>query len=175
MTSDRRNRMFGGNPNCHMCTQTIETILHTLRDCLAASRIWSQLINLVHILEFFRAPFETWIRWNLTVEAGLNSKTQWKTIFMVTCWWLWFWRNKEIFAPPFKRPPKVERIIMDYIQRLDKAFEKENLIQNVKKREILIGWSPLPEPWIKINVDGAACVTTRKAGCGGIIRNHQGR
>ncbi|XP_072076475.1 uncharacterized protein [Arachis hypogaea] len=131
--------------------------------------------NPVHILEFFRAPFETWIRWNLTVEAVSNSKTQWKTIFMVTCWWLWFWRNKKIFAPPFKRPPKTECIIMDYIQRLDKAFKKENLIQNVRKREILIGWSPPSELWIKINVDGPACVTTGRAGCGGIIRNYQGR
>ncbi|KAL4305414.1 hypothetical protein AHAS_Ahas16G0075900 [Arachis hypogaea] len=48
MTSDRRNRMFGANPNCHMCTQTIETILHTLRDCPAASRIWSQLKSGAH-------------------------------------------------------------------------------------------------------------------------------
>ncbi|KAL4305413.1 hypothetical protein AHAS_Ahas16G0075800 [Arachis hypogaea] len=64
---------------------------------------------------------------------------------------------------------------MDYIQRLDKAFKKENLIQNVRKREILIGWSPPSELWIKINVDGPACVTTGRAGCGGIIRNYQGR
>ncbi|RHN72739.1 hypothetical protein MtrunA17_Chr2g0291051 [Medicago truncatula] len=33
-----------------------------------------------------------------------SHKIVWQTIFMVTCWHLWKWRNKSIFEEEFHRP-----------------------------------------------------------------------
>ncbi|KAL4322575.1 hypothetical protein AHAS_Ahas14G0224200 [Arachis hypogaea] len=86
MTSSRRNSIFGASPDCHLCQGTPETIIHVLRDYPGASCIWAQLINPAKIQNFFRAPFEAWLRWNLTTELGQNFQIPWKFIFMAEVW-----------------------------------------------------------------------------------------
>ncbi|XP_072074464.1 uncharacterized protein [Arachis hypogaea] len=175
MTSERRQKIFGANPNCHRCPNNPETLLHTLRDCTEASRIWRQLVKPSYITTFYRAPFETWIRWNLTVEIGANAQP-WLSQFVVTCWWLWKWRNKEIFDPPFRRPNNAHLWIKEYLQRINNAFEKVNILKGAqKKKEIHIAWQPPEDGWLKINTDGAISQEHHIAGCGGLIRDSRGR
>ncbi|KAL4305782.1 hypothetical protein AHAS_Ahas16G0112700 [Arachis hypogaea] len=128
MTSERRQKIFGANPNCHRCPNNPKILLHTLRDCTEASRIWWQLVKPSYITTFYRASFERWIRWNLTVEISANAQP-WLSQFVVTCWWLWKWRNKEIFdPPPFRRPSNAHLWIKEYLQRINNAFEKKHRI-----------------------------------------------
>ncbi|RYR78126.1 hypothetical protein Ahy_A01g002859 [Arachis hypogaea] len=91
MTGARRRKLFGTGDECHRCNSLTEDQSHVLRDCPAASSIWTQLINPCKIQSFFRAPFDAWLRWNLTTELGKNNQTPWITKFSVTWWWLWRW------------------------------------------------------------------------------------
>ena len=41
-------------------------------------------------------PFRNWIRWNLKLKI-LNEEKPWKETFALCLWWLWRWRNDEVF------------------------------------------------------------------------------
>ncbi|KAL4356581.1 hypothetical protein AHAS_Ahas09G0101000 [Arachis hypogaea] len=89
LTAQRRARFLGLDSSCHRCKGVPETIQHVLRDCPTASRLWVRIIHHTHINFFFRAPFNIWLRWNLTTNAGIaTSQETWKTQFLVSCWWL---------------------------------------------------------------------------------------
>lgn len=48
-------------------------------------------------------------------------------------------------------------------------------MQPVKKmQQVQIGWFPPPQGWIKINSDGAFRSGQDRAGCGGLLRDHNG-
>ncbi|KAL4329123.1 hypothetical protein AHAS_Ahas13G0268600 [Arachis hypogaea] len=173
MTSHRRARIFGMNSSCHRCTGVEENTIHMLRDCPVASRVWVKLIHHEHIHDFFRAPFNAWIRWNLAMDLGTTKQGNWNTQFLVTCWWLWKWRNQEIFNPPFQRPMQPLPFILKQVKQIQEAFKKEGQRQN--KIETNICWECPPEDWMKVNTDGVAKENPGMAGCGGLIRNYQGR
>ncbi|XP_015936169.1 uncharacterized protein LOC107462117 [Arachis duranensis] len=173
MTSHRRARIFGMNSSCHRCTGVEENTIHMLRDCPVASRVWVKLIHHEHIHDFFRAPFNAWIRWNLAMDLGTTKQGNWNTQFLVTCWWLWKWRNQEIFNPPFQRPMQPLPFILKQVKLIQEAFKKEG--QRKNKIETNICWECPPEDWMKVNTDGAAKGNPGMAGCGGLIRNYQGR
>ncbi|QHO15365.1 Putative ribonuclease H protein [Arachis hypogaea] len=67
LTAKRRARMFQKNPSCHKCDSVKESVLHVLRDCPWTSRVWTKLIHPSDIYLFFKAPFDSWIRWNMTI------------------------------------------------------------------------------------------------------------
>nr|XP_023916422.1 uncharacterized protein LOC112028020 [Quercus suber] len=43
-----------------------------------------------------------------------------------------------------------------------------------QKNPIQVLWTKPPQDWVKLNTDSSALGNPRKAGCGGLIRNHQG-
>ncbi|KAK2361727.1 Polynucleotidyl transferase, ribonuclease H superfamily protein [Trifolium repens] len=60
---------------------------------------------------------------------------------------------------------------MQWCREYRSAYE----VRHVEKQRSLtwIGWKPLVEGWVKINMDGA-CKGMITAGCGSIIRDHRG-
>ncbi|KAL4395134.1 hypothetical protein AHAS_Ahas02G0221600 [Arachis hypogaea] len=106
---------------------------------------------------FFKTSFNLWVRWNLITEIGRINQKKWKTYFLITCWWLWYWRNKKIFIQSTTRPIEAKTSIMTYVQNIKEAFNKEPLINYPKqKREIQVLWKPPPVGWIKIYSDGTS-------------------
>ncbi|XP_025704008.1 uncharacterized protein [Arachis hypogaea] len=140
----RRRKLFGTGDECHRCNSLTEDQSHVLRDCPAASKL------------------------------GKNNQTPWITKFSVTCWWLWRWRNCEIFSPPFRRPIDAIATIFQTTNSINEAFKKEELFYQKKRRvEIEVAWKPPVEGWIKFNSDGAS--NEKGSGCGGLARDHWGR
>ncbi|KAL4299362.1 hypothetical protein AHAS_Ahas17G0093300 [Arachis hypogaea] len=134
------------------------------------------LISPHHIQNFFRAPFELWLRWNLTSKLGRDPEDSWITLFMVTCWQIWRWQNKEIFSPQFKRPNEAKNIILNLVNEIETTFPKEAIFTQERKRiEVQVAWKPPMKNWVKVNTDGASRGNPGQAGCGGMVRNELGR
>ncbi|KAL4330206.1 hypothetical protein AHAS_Ahas13G0376900 [Arachis hypogaea] len=75
-----------------------------------------------------------------------------------------------------RRPIQPYREIIKEIQEINKAFEKAYLVGNVRARRLgRVGWKPLPKGWLKLNVNGASVEIADKAGCGGLLRNENGK
>ncbi|KAL4327610.1 hypothetical protein AHAS_Ahas13G0117300 [Arachis hypogaea] len=43
---------------------------------------------------------------NFRQQMGNNRNFEWRNIFILTIWRLWYWRNREIHEQNYKRPPK---------------------------------------------------------------------
>ncbi|KAL4373271.1 hypothetical protein AHAS_Ahas05G0065100 [Arachis hypogaea] len=77
-------------------------LLHALRDCPTVSRTWVALIQPSSIPKFFTMNIHEWIDFNLDYEIGIKATKGWKEIFLIACWKIWYWRNKELAELPFK-------------------------------------------------------------------------
>ncbi|MED6189729.1 hypothetical protein PIB30_098822 [Stylosanthes scabra] len=56
-----------------------------------------------------------WIGLNINNNLGHDGSGSWLDVFAVTIWWMWNWRNKELFQPPFSRPNSSEPILLEFI------------------------------------------------------------
>ncbi|RYR24105.1 hypothetical protein Ahy_B02g057597 isoform A [Arachis hypogaea] len=87
---------------------------------------------------------------------------------------LWDWRNREVHDQGYTRPPNPHREIEKKVKEIREAFDrrmKERIIKQKEERQIK--WNPPPQGWITLNTDGSR--QNNKAGCGGILRNEDGK
>jgi len=83
------------------------------------------------------------------------------------------WRNKAIFEDDFHRPTNPTFTILKMVEDTDNYT---NHPLNLRKCDtIFVGWTRPGEGWIKLNCDGSYKDTLGLAGCGGLLRNSDGR
>ncbi|XP_057744794.1 uncharacterized protein LOC130962625 [Arachis stenosperma] len=176
LTNERKSKIFGGSGDCYACHGTQESCIHVLRDCQRVSTIWVQLLDSSKIQSFFNLNWVEWVKLNLTQQLGKSKNFDWKDIFMVACWRMWYWRNKEINDDNYRRPYQPHIDIMNQVQEIKQTLKRNYLIKGLKmKREVHVSWVPPPEGWVKLNTDGSSQGNMRRAGCGGLVRNENGR
>ncbi|CAJ2669285.1 unnamed protein product [Trifolium pratense] len=173
LTNYRRSKWGNGiSPTCPSCGNDDETIIHVLRDCIHATQIWIRLVASNHITNFFSLSLSCrdWIFDNI---SGAHNK-DWQTIFMVTCWYLWMWRNKSIFEEGFRRPSNPTHVIFKMVTEIDRCKQAHVNGRPQQKDTIFIGWKQPQEGWIKLNCDGAHKSSINLSGCGGLLRDSYG-
>lgn len=109
---------------------------------------------------------------NLKNREHTTFGCSWNTVFGVACWMLWRARNGHLFNTTTSRPSSL-KMITDFIKNLSLTQSASVLLLKKQKTLNLIGWSPLPPLWAKLNTDGAY-KGGFKVFVGGIIRNDIG-
>ena len=103
----------------------------------------------------------------------------WNTVFAVTTWWLWKWRNKRCFEVPEFCQSQAAAFIKIQATKIIRAFAEPSKQEHLPKRsgygEVLVHWLPPTENWVKLNVDGASRGNPRYAGGGGVFRDYHGK
>lgn len=66
---------------CDRCGGSAEDILHTLRDCVTAMRVWEQLLPSQHHPNFFSLPLTDWIYMNLKRGTITENQEYWRACF----------------------------------------------------------------------------------------------
>ncbi|CAA0814630.1 3-epi-6-deoxocathasterone 23-monooxygenase [Striga hermonthica] len=93
---ERWRRHLTDDDGCAGCGQ-LESTIHVLRDCPKARSIWDRLLPRPYREEFFSSELRSWI-WSNLSGSGDDGMDGWATIFAITCWRIWFWRNMGIFS-----------------------------------------------------------------------------
>ncbi|KAF7808128.1 ribonuclease H [Senna tora] len=160
------------NPICLWCSNSREINVHVIRDCPKIVAIWRVFLNPSDRVLFFNLSTMHWIGWNLQRNYNFAS-ISWPSIFSVACGLICHWKNEKHFDADFQIPNEVHRVILYYTKVHDEAWrpsqeDRGTSCDNDKAwRKPMVGW-------IKVNTDGAVCRSSRKAGCGGIIRDNYG-
>ncbi|CAJ2647032.1 unnamed protein product [Trifolium pratense] len=163
----------GISPMCPDCDRDNETTLHVLRDCPKATQIWIRLVPSNQITNFFSLNCRDWIFRNISNQPqGIQSK-KWTTTFLVACWHIWTWRNKTIFEDDFQYPTNPTYIILKMVDEIDNC--NHNPMNLYHGNTIFIGWKKPQEGWVKLNCDRAYKDSLELAGCGGLLRDSDGR
>ncbi|KAF7815494.1 ribonuclease H [Senna tora] len=84
-------------------------------------------------------------------------------------------RISALFEEGFVRPSNAHARVMEYIKEVNCAKDifDSNRLPGVREAT-LVAWEKPSDGWIKVNSDGA-CKSDGKAGCGAILRDHEGR
>ncbi|XP_021726206.1 uncharacterized protein LOC110693390 [Chenopodium quinoa] len=172
-------RHLTDDPRCKRCDlNTDETLLHLFRDCPAAREAWASVGSAENYPSFFSGDLSSWLVRNLKGEELIHSE-KWPTCFAITLWWIWKWRNGELFGNPYETPSDVGVFIRSQTDSTWEALtgttqSPKNPGSSKFKQETLIKWLAPPMDWFTLNTDGAAKGNPGYAGGGGIIRDCQG-
>ncbi|PNX66909.1 ribonuclease H, partial [Trifolium pratense] len=82
-------------------------------------------------------------------------------------------RNKSIFEDDFQRPSNPTYTILKMVDDIDNCNHHSMNISH--GNTVFIGWKKPQEGWVKLNCDGAYKDTLELAGCGGLLRDSNGR
>lgn len=67
-------------------------------DCTTSFEVWCHLTPQRLMRNFFSTPVKEWLKERLC-DKGSNARANgWPEKFLITCWYLWRWRNVEIFT-----------------------------------------------------------------------------
>ncbi|KAF7807009.1 ribonuclease H [Senna tora] len=157
---------------CSICKTGRELNTHVIRDCPNTSHIWNYFVKPNDRTTFFLLPLKEWVTWNIK-KGGMVSNIPWSMLFSIICSRVWDWRNKFINDNEFQYPLEPHKSILIYAKSQMSAFAVlKPVIPSVPVLPIL--WKKPEVGWVKVNTDGAVCKESKVAGCGGLIRDHDG-
>ncbi|KAF7828673.1 ribonuclease H [Senna tora] len=174
-TNARCSKWSDKSDCCVWCCNHIEDTIHVLRDCQHAMKAWRNLVHPSKLALFVGCDFDNWIALNRKTDFGLRDGIEWTQVWAVGMWMIWHWRNKACFEENFQRPFKPHMRILEFVKEIDDAacsiLDHQD---NVARKEVLVAWEKPPKGWVKLNSDGAVKGSDGNAGCGAIIRDHNG-
>ncbi|KAF7834640.1 putative ribonuclease H protein At1g65750 family [Senna tora] len=169
------SRWSGISSYCEWCVNQEEDVLHVMRDCQYAVRVWSSLVNPSALAVFFHTDLKGWINFNLSKDIGRNVELNWVQNWAVTMWMLWNWRNNALFDEDFCHPIDPQGRIMEFIKQIKTSMDGMNLQHSDNnKGEVLVSWEKPGRDWIKINSDGAVKSKELVTGCRALLRDQNG-
>lgn len=147
---------------CKVCSGENETLMHCLRDCPGAKRIWDRL-DFGGNSFFQEHDVLIWLKQGAT---GPNDK-----MFIACVWWVWKARNSMCFSNEVTPFHRLLLSILNLAATFKACFSND-------KKDIaetrLISWLQQDREGVIINVDGSSLGNPGPAGFGGLARNPDG-
>ena len=127
--------------------------------------VWERSLNL---------PFRHWIRWNLILNLKDEGKT-WKETFYITLWWIWTWRNDEVFNDKKMSLDRKYNVVYCYSHEIIAGARQRIATGGGTKPGLeWIGWTPPLPGWTKLYTDRSFLEDSDRAGAGGLLRDESG-
>lgn len=148
--------------DCKVCPGVNETLLHCVRDCPRARRVWEKLGFGDN--SFFQVmDAKSWLKQGAT---GSNDK-----LFIACVWWCWKARNAYCFNNEVIPFPRLILSILNLSAIFKICFDKENTNPPEGRN---ISWYHPNREGVILNVDGSSLGNPGPAGFGGLLRNPDG-
>ncbi|GAB2237143.1 hypothetical protein Droror1_Dr00027025 [Drosera rotundifolia] len=175
ITMVHRSRLgFSSSSTCTLCGLKEKTTVHLLRDCIHAERVWDGLVQQHLQPQFFNLNLHAWLDSNLRNTKRLHNQVEWRSLFMLICWWLWKWGNQKIFRPSDKVQDNKLAFMLAYAEQAHAALTTSTT-HSTQQSPVQVRWKPPCEGWIALNTDGASKRECNKATAGSVIRDCRGR
>ncbi|PKI64943.1 hypothetical protein CRG98_014657 [Punica granatum] len=117
-------------------------------------------------------PSETeWLLSNL----GQPFHSNWPSIFAMSCWLIWSWRNKVLFDPDISYPESGTQAIIRTALGFQESWAAARAVGGGSNKDWMdIRWLKPPEDFLKLNTGGSVRGNPGIAGAGALIRNDSG-
>lgn len=167
--SELNRRHIEVNETCGVCNHGTENLLHVLRDCDFSRQFWA-LANFPTAAIYFGAENT----WDWVNGARIRLDRMEFEVFVISCWSLWYHRNKVRHDNVVSSPMETVQFVFNYT-----AFHRSNMYKPVgvaaRSPETVQGpWSPPPPGWYKVNFDAAVPKHDALGGIAAVLRDHTG-
>jgi hypothetical protein len=159
--SVRFNHHMTNDASCPRCGAAEETILHTLRDCPKAKRIWDMMRFSGSQIFLVSSCYDSF------THCASEKNGQ---LFLISCWYIWKARNEELFSDTSWEDWKVLNLINTHHDATIRSFGS---VHNHREAR-LVSWKPPSGAAVKLNVDGSSLGNPGRSGFGGLIRDTNG-
>ncbi|XP_074282921.1 uncharacterized protein LOC141607469 [Silene latifolia] len=157
-------RLGSSDTECPFCSNTMETCLHTLRDCGWVYGIWEG-VGIEEQVDIWVERVREWVEGVLR-ELGEEERM----IFLLTCWAIWERRNNAIFKGGDRHCGLVVRRMQDLFWELKKVDETER----GSGQGAWISWV-LGEGIGEVEKEDAGVVAELGIGLGAVARSSEGK
>ncbi|XP_019198912.1 PREDICTED: uncharacterized protein LOC109192673 [Ipomoea nil] len=173
--AERARRKLTSNPFCFRCAGHPEDLNHLFRTCPAAKQVWDAALTSRTRERLDTLPWDVWLETNLRGNGMNGFSDHWRESFCIRLWWLWRWRNDEIFKQQSRTLGQKLEWIANYELEVLAAYSKrihpEKGTENHTPDQVR--WRKPARGWVKLNIDGC-CKAKDMAGCGGLLRDENG-
>ncbi|PRQ23567.1 putative ribonuclease H-like domain, reverse transcriptase zinc-binding domain-containing protein [Rosa chinensis] len=170
--TERMKRRLTSDNSCPICHTHSESLLHLLRDCPRVNKIWQEINCFDNIRRAMQIDWAKWLAANGYCTMKCYGGMNWNVLFTFTCWYIWKWRNKNIFEEGFQFPINPVKVIMDSVTEWYLAQGKKNT--RTDQTTVALKWLKPGNGWVKLNVDGARANLNGKIGAGRVLRDQDG-
>lgn len=139
--------------------------MHLLHDFPWARELWEAFLPNNHDTSFFLLSAWDWIKHNLC--GSRFGRDDWHMVFMVVVWQIWKRRNEAILGNNVIMKDLALQSIWIMIADMGAAFVPNQRLENRVSKAL--GWSKPPIGWMKLNSDGSAKGSPKRATIGGLI------
>lgn len=173
--AERVRRNFTSNANCFFCAGQAEDVDHLFRKCKQARAIWERLLARSTFEWLDKLSWDAWMTANLQADHMRGFEDGWNREFAVTLWWLWRWRNENVFSNKVYDTEYKLHWINRQVKEIKTAFAHDMAPTTMcQYRMERVKWRKPQADWAKLNTDGSRNQVDGTARCGGIIRNENG-
>lgn len=95
---EKNRRGFSPTAMCTICGDQCEDVDHVLRKCVNAREVWHHVFPPDSPMRDMSGTFNDWFDCVVTGRYGGRRAKEWKARYVATLWWIWKWRNKQIFS-----------------------------------------------------------------------------
>lgn len=176
MTNDNRvRRGMAASDKCWFCTNMVENCEHVMRTCPLADALWKSILP-DHYDRTKLMPFHRWLEEGLASKGNGKQPVNTSSVFALTAWWAWKWRNDAIFNKAVKPLQSKLAWVKAQVEEVNRAFANAKAPGSCDggRSWQMMNWIKPPNGVVKVNVDGAVDRNSSKARCGGLIRNDLG-
>lgn len=100
---------------------------------------------------------------------------QWYLIFCITSWWIWKWRNCQIFKEQQRIPFDKYNAVKNFVQDCKYSWSSKLLCSIPYSIHRKVNRQKPPRGWLKLNVDGTCNQEIGAIGAGGVFRDRTGK
>lgn len=174
----RQRRNLVELATCPICENADESVLHVVRDCALMQQVWSNLAEGQMLYpNFFVDNVQDWIVANLIISKKWRGIT-WNLLFGSAVMLVWQIRNEKVFNQVRSNADQTSAHSIHQAHSILKSIEVHSALKEVRNPfpvDSNLGWKPPDTGWFKVNSDGAVTNFGTKAGCGGVLRDEDGR
>lgn len=159
-----RTKMVQVSPVCILCNGDHETTLHLFVRCPFARQCWDTIGD----IDYWNG--QTFLEW---MESNFLKFSDSKLCLLISvCWKIWEARNEKLWNHTIV----LAHAVLGGAQAFLYQWLEVNCSANlpIPATDQFIKWEKPPDGLLKINVDAALDIPSRKAGIGLVIRNSTG-